>query len=933
MNSESPPLATKLFVPQLRPDRVPRPRLVAQLNRGLTGKLTLVSAPAGFGKTTLVADWLQQGGRPFTWLSLDEGDNEPTRFLTYLGAALARIHDDWSQPVEKALRAPQPPSPQRVVAAVINEITASERDLILALDDYHTISNPTIHETLGFLLEHLPPAMHLVLVTRADPPLPLARLRACGQLAEIRVDDLRFTAEEAASFLNRVMGLALTPQQIATLEARTEGWIAGLQLAALSLQSLESGKDIAGFMDAFAGSHRYVMDYLIEEVFSRQPRPIQEFLLQTSILERLCGPLCDAILDKRPETADVSSVVIGPSSAGQATLQYLEDRNLFTVPLDHERRWYRYHHLFADLLRDRLRQTQPERVPDLHRSAAAWYERHELMEEAVHHALKAQDFDLATCLIVRVTDALWARSEVATVLSWMAALPEELVYSRPRLSHIYASALANVGHLEAIEPLLQSVEAWLQEAGQLPSETALCLPEARQGTPGDRSPDDKEWRYTTPEGLLTMVDIRRGFVARFLGPIPDTLAFCKRALERTPAGNLFVRGMALLFQGHAHFLLGDMDRANHALERACWAGQASGHLAVYLSAAHYLAQLRGLQGRLYEAQSIYQTAAELVSEQGVPVYAGIEQIGLGDLLREWNDLEAATSHISEGLRLAGMGGDFVFLRDGYLARARLELALGNLDEALAFVRKAEKVVQHHRCPWEMALVGLWKARLCLARGDLARALMWVQTCGLSPDDEPRFLDELGHLTLAQVLLAQGRLDEAGRLLERLRQAAESAGRQGRLIQILIAQALVRQAGGDEAGALLYLERSLVLAEPEGYVRTFLDAGPGMTTLLRRASSRGIAPGYVARLLAASGQPPFPQPSVDQPLVEPLTPRELEVLGLIAAGLRNQEIADQLVISLATVKRHISNIYGKLGVSHRTQAVARGQELQLLQSPS
>jgi LuxR family maltose regulon positive regulatory protein len=901
MNPESPPLATKLFVPQLRPSRVSRPCLVARLNRGLSGKLTLVSAPAGFGKTTLVADWLQQGDRSFTWLSLDEGDNEPTRFLAYLGAALARIHDDWSQPVERALRAPQPSPPQGVVAALINEIAAGERELVLALDDYHTISNSAIHETLRFLLDHLPPAMHLVLVSRTDPPLPLARLRARSQLAEIRVDDLRFTAEEAASFLNEVMGLALTPEQIVTLEARTEGWIAGLQLAALSLQGLGSGQDVTGFMDAFAGSHRYVMDYLVEEVFGRQPLPIQEFLLQTSILERLCGPLCDAILDERPEMANTSSSVGGPSSAGQATLQYLEDHNLFTVPLDHERRWYRYHHLFADLLRDRLRQTLPERVPDLHRSAAAWYERHELMEEAVHHALKAQDYALAVRLIQQVAFSLWQHSKTYTLLTWMRAMPEALVRSHTSLCVDYAAALTVTGQLDAVEPWLQAAEALFREQAASP---------------------------TAPFFLAHVYNLR-AYLARFRGTPDEALAFSQRALEHTPANRLDVRGPTLMHMGHAYLLNGNAAEADRTLTEACDICRAIHHPAAYLSAAHYLAQLRIYQGQLHEAQAIYQAAAKFVSEQGVPVCAGIEQIGLGDILREWNDLEAAASHIDEGLRLAEMGGDFVFLRDGYLARAWLELALGNLDDALASVQKAEQVVRHHRCAWETALVGVWQARLCLARGDLAGAATWSRTCGLSPDDEPCFLDELGHLTLAQVLLAQDRLEEAGRLLERLQQAAGSAGRQGRLIQILIAQALVRQAGGDEAGALLSLEQSLVLAEPEGYVRTFLDAGPGMIPLLRRASSCGIAPGYVARLLEATGQPPFSQPSVAQPLVEPLTPRELEVLSLIAGGLRNQEIADQLVISLATVKRHISNIYGKLGVSHRTQAVAHAQELCLL----
>ncbi len=934
MSPESPLLATKLFVPQLRPSRVPRPRLVARLSRGLAGKLTLVSAPAGFGKTTLVADWLQQEGRRFTWLSLDEGDNEPARFMAYLGAALGAIHDDWNQVAQIALRAPQLPPAQTIVTTLINEIITSQLEFVFALDDYHAISNLAIHQMLAFLLDHLPPAMHLVLITRADPPLSLARLRARDQVSEIRADDLRFTAEETAVFLNRVMDLDLTPQQVTTLENRTEGWIAGLQLAGLSLQGLEQGESVAGFIEAFAGSHRYIMDYLMGEVFNRQPLEVQEFLLQTSILDRLCGSLCDAILEGRTAKDEQGESFDSRLSSGsQAILEYLQDHNLFTISLDHQRRWYRYHHLFADLLRDRLHDTQPEKVAELHRRAAAWYERNKLMVEAIHHALQAHDFDLATGLIVHVTDELWARSEVATVLRWMEALPEELVYSQPRLCHIHASALANVGQLEAIEPLLQSVEAWLRKRGGLPSKVGPSPPNAHHGARSTWSPDDKEWRYTTAEGLLAMVDIRRAFVARFSGRLSDTLAFCEQALERTPPRNLFVRSMALLFQGHAYFLLGDTALANQALGQACAAGQASGHLAVYLSAMHYLAQLRVLQGRLREAWAIYQDAIQFVDGQTEAVLAGIEHVGLGDLLCEWNDLDAAAHHLQKGLGLAELGGDFVFLRDGYLARARLEQALGNLDEALAFVHKAEQVVRRHQSSWEMLLVEAWRARLCLARGDQTGAAVWAQTCGLSPDDEPCFLDEFGHLTLARVLLAQGHLDDAGRLLGQLRQAAESAGRWGRLIEIVIAQATVREASGDMPGALQALEHALELAKPEGHVRTFLDAGPGVATLLHRALDRGIAPGYIARLVAALDESVPAQPLLDQPLVDPLTPRELEILGLISAGLRNQEIADQLVISLATVKRHISNIYGKLGVSHRTQAVAHARELGLLPSHS
>jgi len=877
-----PLLVTKLHTPLPRPNRVSRPHLIRRLEEGLRlgRKLTLVSAPAGFGKTTLVADWLQQVNQPFTWLSLDDGDNDPVRFLAYLNAALQRINSCWGQTVREMLCSPQPPTQKAMVAALINDIAAGDSHFVLILDDYHLISTLPIHDALIFLLDNLPPQIHLVILSRADLPFSLARLRACGELTEIRADDLRFTLEEAVAFMNEVMNLGLTQQQIAALESRTEGWVAGLQLAGLSLQGLARG-DVAGFIEAFAGSHRYVMDYLMEEVFSQQPVDVQRFLLQTSILDRLIGPLCDAVTGR---------------DDGQAMLEWLDAVNLFIVPLDLERHWYRYHHLFADLLCDRLRQTQPERERELHRWAAAWYERNGFMEEAVDHALKAQDYDLAVRLIQQVAFSLWQLGKTYTLLNWMRAMPEALVRSHTSLAVDYAAALTITGQLDAVEPWLRDAEAQLLEQAANPT-AALYLSNAYR---------------------------LRAHVARFVGTPAEALAFSQRALEYTPADRIDMRGVTLLHMGHAHLLNGDATAADQALIEACDICRAVRHRAAYLSAAHYLAQLRIYQGRLREAQSIYQAAIEFVVEQGELVCAGIEQIGLGDLLREWNDLEAATQHIHQGLRLAEMGGDFVFLRDGYLARARLELALGNHDQALAFVHRAEQVIQHHRSSWETTVVGLWKARLYLAQGDWAGAAVWAQNCGLSSDDEPRFLDEFAHLTLAQVLLALGRLDKAGRLLERLRQAAASAGRWGRLIHILIAQALVRKAGGDMPGALQALEHALNLAEPEGYVRTFVDEGAPMIALLRDSLSQGIARSYVSRLLVAFGESaagPF--------LVEPLTRRELEVIRLIADGLKNQEIADRLVISVATVKRHVTNIYGKLGVSRRIQAVAQAQELGLL----
>jgi LuxR family maltose regulon positive regulatory protein len=902
---EGPLLLTKLCAPQVRSGRVRRSRLLARLNRGVEGKLTLVSAPAGFGKTTLVSEWLEQLGRPSAWLSLDEGDNDPARFLAYLGAALQTVKGDWCRSVQERLHSSQPSTTTSLLVATINEITTSTLPFVLTLDDYHLISDQTVHETIAFLLDNIPPQMHLVIVTRADPPLPLARLRGRGELTEIRADDLRFTAHETAILLNQVMDLELTPQQIVALEARTEGWVAGLQLAALSLQDLPPG-EVTGFIAAFTGSHRYVMDYLIAEVFGRQPPQIQDFLLQTSILDRLCGSLCDAVTGQ----AD-----------GQATLERLERANLFTVPLDRHRCWYRYHHLFADLLRDRLQQNQAESVPRLHHQAAKWYEHSGFMEAAVQHALAAKDFEFGARLAEQAAAALWSRSEVLTLLNWFNALPQALVRSRPFLCVNYAWSLALTGQLDAVEPLLHAIESYIDEAAPL-SLGSVVLPPDLQETETTGPHQDKQGLIL--QRLRTVVDMLRASVARLCGNTSDAIAFSARALERIPADNPYLRGMALLFQGHAYLLEGNFGAAEQMLVEASAAGQATGHVGVYLSAIHYLAQLRVLQGRLREAMAVYRQAAQFVAKQPQPSLAGIERIGIGSLLCEWNDLEAASHHIRAGILLAETGGDFTFLRDGYIARARLEWAQGNWEKALASIHKAGQTVHPGQSAWNTAWLEAWQARLWVAQGDLPAAARWAQAYEGKREDNPDLLHEFSDLTLARVRLTQRRPGEAGDLLGSLLQSAGRGGRTGRVIEILTLQALAGQAQGRTTEAIPALERALSLAEPEGYVRTFVEEGAPMAGLLREALSRGIAPGYTGKLLAAFGET-----AAAQTLAEPLTQRELEVLRLIAAGLRNQEIADQLIISVATVKRHITNIYGKLGVSHRTQAVARAQELDLV----
>ncbi len=966
-------LITKLHIPPARPDLVARPRLIERLDAGMRSKLTLLSAPAGFGKTTLLSAWIHdlkdESGRtklhpssltphpssfiphPFdvAWVSLDEQDNDPGRFLSYFIAALQTVRADLGNGALALLHSTQPPPVESILTTLINEIAsvaddpspgsplrsardAAEPDFALVLDDYHLIENETIHQDVGFLIDHLPPSMRLVVSSRAEPPLPLARLRARRELTELGAGDLRFTPDETAAFLNQFMGLELSSHDIATLEARTEGWVTGLQLAALSMQGLDAQR-IPDFIKTFAGDDRYVLDYLVDEVFRQQPHGVRAFLLRTSILSRLTGALCDMLI-ANGETGETAP------HASQSLLEQLAHKNLFTSPIDGRRQWYRYHRLFAEFLRHRLSQTQPDCVPRLHRRASSWYEQQGLMEDAVRHALAAQDYGLATRLIEQVADRLWADSQIVTMLSWMKAMPDDLVRSEPRLSLLYAWALVLSGWIDAAEPYLQSAEARLQGT-LLMSDFESLVPDAEQAEPANEPERDHLARRP-----VVHVTILRGFIARFRGDTSSAIGLSQQALERLPAGRHLLRGVALLNLGHAYLLQGNGGAANEALIEAAVVGRAVAHHAAYLSALHYLAQLHVLQGRLHQAAASYRQAQQSLAEYNEQSFSGVERIGMGDLLREWNDLEAASREIHEGLQLAESGGDFTFVRDGYIAGARVEQARGNWDAALAVIHKAERVVGRSESNHDIALVAAWRARLCMAQGNLAAARRWAHDSRLNADGELRFLQEFEYLTLARVFLAQGQLSEAGRLLERLLQSAEAAGRMGRVIEIRALQALALQARDDTAQALTALRQALALAEPEGYVRTFVDEGAPMRRLLQAALARSILPDYTARLLAAFGVSPKAaetrpnrRPSGTVGLwskadnrvrrAEALNEREVEVLRLVAAGLSNLDIARAMAFAESTVKWHTHNIYRKLNVRSRTQALARARELGLL----
>ncbi len=887
---------------------MPRLRLIARLNEGLTRPLTLISAPAGFGKTTLLSEWIPRSERCVAWLSLDEGDNDPIRFWIYFIAALQKLKTTLGESILPLLQSPQPPPLELILTTLLNDIATFPDNFALVLDDYHLIETQSIHANLTFLLDHLPPQMHLVITSRSDPPLPLSRLRARSQLSELRAADLRFTPDEAARFLNNMMGLSLSAEDIEVLEERTEGWIAGLQLAALSMQGRD---DLPRFIAAFTGSNRYILDYLTDEVLERRPKGTKIFLLQTSILHQLSGPLCDALTGQ---------------SDGQAMLERLEQANLFLIPLDEERKWYRYHHLFAEVLRARLRQTQPDSVPELHRRASGWYEQQGLLAEAITLAATAADLEQVARLVEQHGPHLTQRGQVQTVLGWLNALPEALLRSRASLCIVYAQALMFTGHLEAAEARLNEAEQCVQT-----------------DTPAHQA-----------QAILGQVALIRAIITRFYGNLAHSIAFSHQALELLPEAQANLRSVALLNTARVYLVSGEVTTVNERLLlEAITQIQTLGNQVAIMTSLTNLARLQTLQGRLRQATATYAKAAQVVAEPEV-LRALIGSLayyaGLGDLLREQNDLDQAERLLAQGLDVTTQLFDADLVALCYMALARLKQArrdhlgaIETLDEFAQLARQRkfyETLIAHGMAT---------KAQLQLAQGDLAAALRWADKCDLPVAGEPSYPHELEYLALVRVRIAQGRsnpvgshLPEALRWLAWLLPAAEAGGRTSSVIEILILHALALQAQGDSKEALTVLERALTLAEPEGYVRIFVDEGEPMAALLGRMKADPLSEGrsgrmkaYIHKLLAAfdvGGQETSLHPSflIPHPLIDPLSERELELLRLVAVGRSNQEIAQELFLALGTVKKHLNNIFGKLEAQSRTQAIVRARELNLLQ---
>ncbi len=900
-------LATKLHVPWPQPGFVPRRRLVEALGEGLARGRVLVCAPAGFGKTVLLADWARGGGRPVAWLGLDGGDSDPARFWRYAVAALDRARPGLAERV-----GPLPSgSFEGLVMALINELAADPGpdEVLLVLDDYHLVDSGPVHESVAFLLENLPSGLRVVVSGRADPPLPLARLRARGQLAELRAADLRFTPEEAAALLGETAGPDLPGTAVAALVARTEGWAAGLQLAGLSLRG---HADPAGVVAAFSGSHRFVLDYLADEVLDGQPGQVREFLLDTSVLERLTGELCDAVTGR---------------AGSQVMLADIERAGLFLVPLDEVRGWWRYHHLFADLLRARLQAEQPGRVQALHRAAAAWCEEHDLADDAVRHALAAGDPAWAARLVERHVETLLGRSEGETLRRWLAALPAESVRARPRLCLAQAYGAAQGFQLEALEALLDDAEHAHAVSGDEPYEDPAGRPVSVLAN--------------VPAGIAFL----RASLARLRGDAARAAGYNRQALAQLGEDDWLMRSFVRWNQAGADWLGGRLGPAERSLADVLAERRAADEFFedfLAMRVCYDLGEVQRAGGDLDAALATYRQALDAAGESSQAALTGLAHVGLAQVLYERDELAAALDHATRGVTLCRQLAFTPSLATGLAVVARIRHAHGDAAGAREAMGEAG---QAGLSPQVVALlnpVPSQRARLLLAQGDAHAAAQWAKAAGLGPDDEPDYPREPAYLVLARVLLAQNDPSPALTLLQRLLGAAASQGRASSIIEIQALRALALAAGGDYPGAFGALTEALTPACPQGYVRVFADEGAPMHALLarlsaaqrdQRALARGVHPGYLAALLRACGEadavPPQRRAAAAVPgLVEQLTARELEILALLAAGTPNSRIAEELVVTLDTVKKHVTHVLGKLGAANRTEAAARARQLSL-----
>lgn len=897
-------LTTKLFIPQLPSNLLSRYRLIEKLNQSIQYKLTLISAPAGYGKTTLLSDYIRECGLSVAWLSLDEGDDDIKRFLLYVISALQTINPKFGMSNVSLLDSPQQISIESILTDLINELSKTMENFILVLDDYHLIESNEIDETLLFIIDHLPHQMRLVISSRTDPSLPLPRLRARGHMAEIREKELRFNLEEVGTFLESSMGINISANNVATLESHTEGWITGLQLAAISMQGLDNPEEISRFVGNFSSSHRFILDYLIDEVLQQRPEGTREFLLQTSILDRLSDALCNAVTGR---------------DNCQEILETLESANLFIIPLDNERVWYRYHHLFGELLQFRLQRATPQLIPELHRRASAWYAENDAMSEAIAHSLAAEDFKQAAQLTEQTFFDRMSRGEdLSMMLARLVAIPDNIIRAHPRLGVMFAWMLSLTLKLDEVEPRLVDVET--RFADQL------------------------------PEDLKRQIAFIRVEVLRHQGDFLKTIAGSLQILETLPEEMSFTDQQTYtgLVSNLAwgYLLAGDVNMAQKWFRESIAIGQHS--ITLTLLGLFGLALTWELKGQLQQAfetcyygfQLVEETPQKIGGEVPARVYMHLK---LGNLLREQDQLKEAERHLTRGLEL-GQKWNYIgdTMRDGYLDLSKLRLAQGDFPGALDVLHQAEQLIPYYRSIQSFGdTIEAHKARVNLAwatasgnSGHLNPVTNWVDKRDFLVSRSTESInEEFEYLVWVRLLIAQNQSEKAIRALEGLIESATENGRFGRVIEMKILQSLAHQALGDFMKALTALGSALFMAEPEGYVRLFVDEGPPMKELLQKAIAGGVAVDYVSRLLSRFDWEREHTDTIKDPqqstLIEPLSRRELEVLGLLAEGSTNQEIAEKLVIAVTTAKKHVSNILGKLGVTNRTQAVTRARELKLL----
>jgi LuxR family maltose regulon positive regulatory protein len=927
--AKNPLLETKLYIPKRRPGLVSRPRLIERMQQASEGKLTLVSAPAGFGKTTLLAEWLASSKRAAGWVSLDQNDNDPAFFWAYFITALQKAcpepcrrgRPEVGESALALLHSLQPPPIDSILTTLINEISAIEQDpstgsghrFTLILDDYHVIDAQPIHSAIAFLLDHLPPQMHLIIASRSDPPLPLSRLRARGDLTELRASDLRFTPDEAAAFLNEVMSLNLSASDVAALETRTEGWIAGLQLAALSMQGRD---DLPGFVRAFTGNDRYIVDYLVEEVLWRQPERVRSFLLQTSILDRLSGPLCDAVTERED---------------GKRMLEALDRGNLFVVPLDDKRQWYRYHHLFADVLRAHALEEQPDQIPALHRRAAFWFEEHGMSAEAIEQARAAGDHETVARLLAANFEAFERIGRYASIARWFASLPEEMIRKRPRLALTHALvALASDNNNQAARRLT----SWAEEAIH-----------AIEAGGGFDPADDVNGTVVGPEGLEAlkgeMLALKLFTSARKL-PSEEIAAIAEQARKLIPPSKHRLRGMLHVIDAGMQMAHSDLRSALPNLERSVEEARRAQNPSLLIDMLTIRGQMHVVMGSLEDGRRSFEEAlltGQNLFAEGNWVLCS-PHTALAEVLLERSDLAGATEHIAKALEFAGKSPTRSPVLFARTTAAQVFLATGDTKAAIEQLEKMQEFVRGSSDSRYSSFLSSVKLRIYCRTGNFEAAADVVRDRNLSPDTAVDRNNEEEMTAFARYLLARGDHGEAEQVLAKVLPLVRSIGRVQHEIHVLVLQAMANEFLGERALALESLGRATFLGEPSRFNRSFTSEGPAMAGLMEAladAVRRGHSPvgagspSYLTYLLGEMrGRPVTTSIQSAAPgLIEPLTARELEILRLIVAGMRNQEIADRLFISLHTVKRHIANAYGKLDVTHRTEAVARAKEMKLV----